>query len=416
MFRFDEEFRSEFRANWPYLLVGFLVLFFGFSAPAYALPFIYPEVIEEYGWNRQQATFLASVKYLTGAVACLVVGRLLDITGVWIALLCSIVVGGFALIGFFWIDSLKSYYFIGVLLGVAGPGAMVSVFVLVARSFKASQGTATGITLLGTGLGGVVMPLVTTWLIDLFGWRGGMVALSSGIWLIAVPLLLFGLFRLPIAEEVIAAKEAKTEQNNSGAIRYIRKITRQPNFWFLLVAFFIATAVDQAFTQHQVLIFDDTGLSTYATAMAISAMGLLSMPSRILAGNILDKNSNKGLAALYVVMSITAVLALMIGNMAVLFIFIAMRALAHAGSMIDGPVMARHCFGSQQLGILLGFFTAIANLGSSSGPWIAGLLFDQTGSYFTTFLLFIGLPLISAILIMQLKPYAWNKMKSDTGY
>ena len=81
------------------------------------------------------------------------------------------------LLGFAFVGGLTSYYAVGVLLGIAGPGAMVSCFVLVGRTFRASQGTATGMVLLGTAIGGVVMPVVTVELIQAFGWRTGMAAL-----------------------------------------------------------------------------------------------------------------------------------------------------------------------------------------------------------------------------------------------
>jgi len=98
MFRFDAAFREELRANWPVLLLAFGCLFFGFSAPAFALPFLFAEVIKEFGWTREQATLLASAKYLVGAVSALMVGRFLDITGVRSAPPVTIGLGGLALI------------------------------------------------------------------------------------------------------------------------------------------------------------------------------------------------------------------------------------------------------------------------------------------------------------------------------
>ena len=60
MFQFSQAFRDEFGANWRVLAIAITALFFGFSAPAYALPFIYPEVIDDFGWTREQATSLAT--------------------------------------------------------------------------------------------------------------------------------------------------------------------------------------------------------------------------------------------------------------------------------------------------------------------------------------------------------------------
>ena len=108
MFRFDRSFRDEFRSNGVYLAIAFVALTFGFAAPAFSLPFIYPEVIREFGWTREQATLLASAKYLTGAVACVVFGRVMDVSNAWNGLIVSVAVGGVALGGFLLVDGLLS--------------------------------------------------------------------------------------------------------------------------------------------------------------------------------------------------------------------------------------------------------------------------------------------------------------------
>lgn len=413
MFQYDKAFRDEFGNNWPFLLIGFCALFFGFSAPAYALPFLYPEVIKEFGWTREQATLLASAKYFTGAIACLVVGRLLDIIGVWIALLCSIMIGAVALVGFLWVDGLTSYYLIGIMLGVAGPGAMVSVFVLVARTFRMSQGTATGVALLGTGLGGVVMPIATEVLISALGWRTAMATLSLGIWLIALPMLLYGIAKLRIPEDAVETAEDGTDMMQPGVLAHIGNLAKGKAFWFMSIGFFVVTIADQAFTQHQVLMFNDAGISTEAAALAIGAIGFLSMPGRIFAGGVLDESSNRGLSALYLSLSAAAILALMLVNPIAFYAFIILRALAHASVMIDGPVIARHCYGTRHLGVLLGLFTAMANLGSATGPWLMGRMFDATGSYHNALLVFIALPFISAICIWQVRPVIWRRLRES---
>ena len=45
-----------------------------------------------------------------------------------------------------------------------------------------------GIAYLGIGIGGAVVPLLSHWLTDLFGWRGSLQAVGALIVLIAFPL------------------------------------------------------------------------------------------------------------------------------------------------------------------------------------------------------------------------------------
>lgn len=410
MFQFDQAFRDEFAANWRVLLIAVTALFFGFSAPAYALPFIYPEVIKEFEWTREQATLLATAKYLTGVIACLVFGRFLDIAGAWRSLMVSVVIGGFALVAFAFIGGLNSYYAVGVLLGIAGPGAMVSCFVLVGRTFRASQGTATGMVLLGTAIGGVVMPIVTEALIGAFGWRTGMVTLSLGIWLIAIPALIYGMLRVPITEQATSAHDGGEAV---GVTTYFGKLMRGSSFWLMSAAFFLVTIVDQALTQHQVLMFRDAGLTSQQGALGVSAIGFFAIFGRILAGNILDRSSNRGLAGLYLLLTICAILSFMLTNPVVLITYAVVRAMGHSSVMVDGPVISRHTYGTQHLGLLTGLITAMANLGSATGPWVMGRMYDAAGSYRLALMLFMVLPVASAICIWFVNPRAWKAQRAD---
>lgn len=404
MFQFDPVFREEFRLNWKVLLITTVALFFGFSSPAFALPFIYPEVIREFGWTREQATLLATAKYGTGVVACLLFGRFLDIAGAWRALMTSVAVGGIALVGFAWVGGLAGYYAIGMLLGIAGPGAMVSSFVVVARSFRASQGTATGIVLLGGAIGGVVMPVVTQALIDAFGWRTGMVALSAGIWLVAIPALAYGMNRVPLRAPTASAEEAAEPVQVTA---YFVRLAKGASFWLMAIAFFLITVVDQALTQHQVLMLRDAGFDAADGALAVSAIGFLAIFTRLLSGNILDRSSNRGAAVLYLSFVLAALLAMWLGNALILVAYVLMRAISLSIAMVDGPVLSRHVYGTRHLGLLTGLFVAMANLGSATGPWLMGRMYEASGSYVPALMLFLVLPSIATLCIWFVQPRAW---------
>lgn len=411
LFRFDAAFREELRTNWPVLLLAFSCLFFGFSAPAFALPFLFAEVIKEFGWTREQATLLASAKYLVGAVSALMVGRFLDITGVRSALLVTIGLGGLSLISFLWVPNLTAYYIVGAMMGLAGPGAMVAVKVLVSRTFHESQGTATGVALLGTSLGSVLVPLAISAMIGAFGWRMAFAGLSIGIWVVAMPMLLFFFpkgARTPVAEPTIAGV-APTARGWGEVI----KLARGKTFWILGTALFIGAVVDQAFIQHQVLILNDLDMSRDTAALAVSAIGVVGIFFRILIGNLLDSTSNKGLSAMYVLVSITSLVAFYLVNPFLLMSFVVLRAAGHAAILIDLNVLTKQTFGLRNFGTLVGVYTAMVSLGFALGPWIMGRLFEVYGNYNAAFVLFAILPLVGAVLVWHLKPTFWLAARAE---
>jgi len=187
----DNRFSQEFSENWRILTVAFTCLLFAFSAPAFLMPFLYPEVIREFGWTREQAVVLASYKYITGSIVSIVVGRFIDIISVRRVLIFVTILGGLAMLSFLWTPNLSIYYVAGIMLGFSGAGTMVSIKVLVSRTFHASQGTAMGVAMLGTGVGSILVPFAATFLMEAWGWRIGAALLSAGVWLIALPLMIF---------------------------------------------------------------------------------------------------------------------------------------------------------------------------------------------------------------------------------
>lgn len=411
LFRFDASFRGELRDNWPVLMLAFSCLFFGFSAPAFSLPFLFGEVIKEFGWTREQATLLASAKYLTGAVAALVVGRCLDMIGVRAALMAALGIGGIALVSLFFVNGLTAYYLAGVLLGLAGPGAMVAVQILVSRTFHASQGTAIGVALLGTSLGSVVVPLVISALVTSLGWRLAFPALSLGIWLIVLPMLVFFMPKGVDAGRPITPEQV--EGAGPQGLGEAMKVMKTGQFWLLAGGTFLTATVDQGFIQHQVLIFNDMNLSRDAAALAVSAIGMVGIVCRILVGNILDGTSNKGLSLLYGTLTVSAFAAFYLVSPIVLMAFVVLRAVGHAAVLVDTTVMTKHVFGLKNFGTMVGIFTAITSVGFAAGPWIMGRLYDINGNYNAAFVLFAVMPLAAAVMTWLLKPTFWHPLRAN---
>ena len=413
MFRFDAAFRAEFRENWLVLLVAFSCFLFGFSAPAYALPFIFPEVIEHLGWTREQATLLASSKYSVGIVCALLVGRFVDRTGAWLSLLVTVSMGGLALTSFLWISTLTSYYLVGILLGFASGGTMVALKVLISRSFHNSQGTAMGLVLMGSVLGSVVLPFAITAADAALGWRGGIAAMSAGIWLVAVPMLLYGLVspHMAFGRRAVAVPLDKTAAP-SPANQPLREIMREPRFWMIGIAVMTVGMIDQAFTQHQVLIFKDVGLSPEWTAAAVSGIGVMGIVTRLFVGNMLDATSNRGLAILWWVLSLSILMAFALGNPIMLVAFIVLRATGHSAVMLDTTIMTKHVYGPGQIGTLIGIYTAMVSAGFALGPWLMGRMYDMSGSYASSYILFAILPVLASLLIWPIKPVFWLELKA----
>jgi MFS family permease len=408
----DTVFMAEFRKNWRVLLVAFVCLLVAFSAPAFALPFLFSSVIDEYGWSREQATLLASAKYFTGSVVAIVIGRFIDVIGVRNVLIGVSTIGGFALISFLWVSSLTHYYLAGVMLGIASPGTIVAIKVLISRTFHASQGTAMGIVMLGTSVGQVIVPFAITYLIAEHGWRTATALMSSGVWLLALPLMIFYLTDKSFESQ--EDQDGRVEHKSSVLTWEIAKAFMvQGRFWLIAAAVFAAAFVDQAMTQHQVLYLEiDLGLSAMTVAAGVSAMGVVAFLTRPLVGALFDKLSIKGVSLTYLALTLSCLFALAAINPVIFGAYVVFRAIAHSSVLLDTVVLAKHTFGLAQIGILLGVYTAFVNLGFALGPWFMGYLFDATGSYVLPFLICAAVGIFAAGVLLPIRPDYWLDMRN----
>jgi predicted MFS family arabinose efflux permease len=194
----------------------------------------------------------------------------------------------------------------------------------------------------------------------------------------------------------------------------VRQLMKEPRFWLIGGAVFLVSVVDQAFTQHQVLMFQDAGIDGYWQAAGMSAIGLFGIVTRLVVGNILDATSNRGLAILWWVLSASILMAFWLASPVIFIAYIITRAVGHSAVMLDSVTLAKHVWGpSRTLGTLLGSYTAMASAGFAVGPWLMGWLHDHSGSYASTYLIFAALPIVASLLIWRIVPVFWLRLKAE---
>jgi predicted MFS family arabinose efflux permease len=404
--------KQELKDNWLVVFIAFNCILFAFSGPAFSLPFIFRSVIEEFGWTREQATLLASVKYATGAVVAIIVGTFIDFTGVKKVLIGVTLCGGIALLSFLWTSSLVTYYCAGILLGVAATGTIVSMKVLLSRTYDTAQGTALGIALVGASGGAILAPLIVAALIEAYGWRIAIASMSLGIWVVSLPLMIFGIKEKTL-EGSVKVGQANSSVRKTTGIRGLKQLAREGRFWMILVALAVAGLVDQGIIQHQNLYLElDLGIEPATVALAVSFMGAAGIFGRVFLGWTFDRMSLKGISLGYLVIAVSCILALGINGIFILLVFMLLRGLGHAAVLLDSAVAAKHCYGLKHIGILLGIFTAAVNVGFAIGPWLMGRMFEIYGSYTPSFILFAVLITFAAGIFAIIKPSYWLEQRN----
>ena len=124
-------------------------------------------------------------------------------------------------------------------------------------------------------------------------------------------------------------------------------------------------------------------------------------------GGVFDRLSARGVSLMYVVLAVAALTALFVVNPVIFSLFIVLRAVGHAGVLLDSAVLSKHVFGLRNLGFLLGIYTSFVAVGFAVGPWLVGRLHGVTGSYVIPFIVCAGLALFAAIVLLPVRPSHW---------
>jgi MFS family permease len=410
------------RKDWRVVFAAFLCIVFIFGVPTMVMPVIYSPIIDEFGWTRTQVTLVATIKFGAGAVVGIFFGALADRFSIRKLVLAAGVLSGVSMIGFLAVDSLAEFYVMGLLMGLGAISVMVAMKVLVSKRFFARQGVAIGATMLGTSVAGTFTPVLTSVLIDLYGWRMAVALESVGIWLVALPAFLWMVtesesgparVRTPAA---FVAQAASPPAADPAAGLAFSEILRTRTFWYVGLAVWLIGFVDQSMGQHLVLYLDrDVGLGRSVAAGVLSAVFFISIAGKLGFGWIYDRLSIKGIMACYYLMAVSVLLLFSAQMVVMLVLFSLTRGLAHGGAIVDIPVMAKHCFGPRALGKTIGVLTACVTLGFAAGPPIVGYLYDSQGSYRTAFFLLAGLSVASGLTLLGVTPTYRDRMLLTTA-
>jgi len=279
-------------------------------------------------------------------------------------------------------------------LAVACAGWVPAV-VLVQRQFTDRLAFSLGIVSSGIGAGMLlVVPLMQA-LIEAFGWRAAFQiygAICVG-WIVPATWLLVRDAPARSTTPPHAAPQRASKVHGANAQELtLSGAVRTPAFWLVIAAFFFGNVCSQTLHVHQVAFLVDHGLEAMFAASVVGAVGIASIFGKTGGGWLADRFEREWiyLAGITILVGSVGALAL-VGvspSRSGAFVFAAMLGLGYSATASITPVMLSDRFRGPHFGLILGTGLTGSALGSAVGPWLAGRLFDATGSY--------GLPLAIA--------------------
>lgn len=363
----------------------------------YSYSVILVALLQEFGWSRSVLAGAFSAFTLVHGAVNPLVGALCD----RVRPLQLMAAGGAVLGLALWADSYIStpwelYLGFGLFTAIAVAAAgWIPALVQVQRDFQDRLGLALGIVSSGVGVGMLLIVPLTQLLIDAYGWRTAFRVLAAICVLWIVPSSLILLRLAPQRAPVVRPASA------SGAVREVTlgQAMRGAPFWLMLAAFFFGNLCSQTLHVHQVAYLVDRGVAAIIAASVVGVVGLSSIVGKTGGGWLSDRVERERvyLAGIAVMVAAVAVLASLGQSPALgaIYLYGALLGLGYSVTASLIPAMVSDRFSGRHFGAIVGMGLLGSALGSAVGPWMAGFLFDRTGSYALAFSLAAGCGLVA---------------------
>jgi MFS family permease len=338
-------------------------------------------------WSRAQVSSGYTAFLIGYVISVILTGRLSDKYSPGPILLVSAILTG---IGFslcsrvYTVNHLRILLFIGGLGGGATWSVPTST---VQRWFFAREraGLALGIAISGVGVGALIFALLTDYLVSGRGWRDAYLMVGF-IFFAVMAASSFVVKKAPGDISTLPDGSVEALNRPDGPRREMRQILKSLPFIGITICQCIAVAAFQTIAAHLVPYATDIGISSTASAAAIGLVGGFSIPGRIIGGHISGRIPwQKILAFSLFGMGLFIMLLVFLNGALMLYCFVLFYGLCHGSRVSAYLGMLGEFFGMDSLGEFIGITMAVGTLIGAFAPYLAGFLFDITGSYRAVF-------------------------------
>ena len=370
--------------------------------------------LTEFAWSRAMISGASSLFFFIYGLLGILAGRLVDKIGPRIVMTgCGIFYGS----GYMLMSQIQSvwqlYLFYGLIVAIGFSAIDVVTLSTIARWFTRRRGTMTGIIKVGAGVGILLMPLVTNWLISSYGWRTSYIIIG-GVVLVFVVVASQFLKRDPSKMGLLpdGDKRTKIDKVRSEEVGLsLQKAISNPAILDALcyVSYRFGFCL-QTVMIHSAPYAVDIGASRSTAASILSIIGGVSIAGRFIMGGASDKIGNKRAYIIcFACFTIAFISILTIHELWVLYLFAVVYGFGHGGLWaLLSPVVA-DLFGIASHGAIFGLVYFVITIGGTIGPILAGYIFDITGSYQIVFSACLIFSIIALILSACLTPTTYTK-------
>ena len=371
---------------WRRLGAALAILSIG-SAGMYSMSVALPPVQAEFAVARAEASLPYTLVMLGFGLGCVAMGRFADRYGVLLTVLVGALGLGSGYIAAAQATSLWQFSLVhGVLIGFLGSASTFAPLVAdISLWFTRRRGIAVAILMSGVFVAGIWPPVLQHFF-GLYGWRNTLT--GFGVFcLVTLPVLALALRgRPPAWNSDTAAAGATQAQPLAGHHRELGMSQR--GLQGLLFISGISCCVAMSMPQvHLVAYCADLGIAPARGAEMMTVMMACGIVSRLACGWISDRIGGvRTLLLGAVLQGLALALFLPYRGLVEMYVVAALFGLFQGGIVPSYALIVRRYFDARAVGLQTGTVLMATCLGMALGGWLAGVIYDATGSYRAAFI------------------------------
>jgi predicted MFS family arabinose efflux permease len=347
-----------------------------------------------FGWKREAMGGAFALAAITVALVSPLIGLLLDRFPPRRIILPGILVFavGLATLSRLTPHIVQFYLTFFVIGLVANATAQFAYTRTVLTWFTTHRGFALALLLSGSGIGSILIPPLTEWMIEHHGWRSAFVFLG-GIAILGFPLTAMLVRNRPEAAIVRSEQRVDTGVTVSAALRTAA-------FWILAFITILSAFSENGLVTNLAPILTQHGVLAATAALALSVRGGAGIIGRLGVGFAIDRFSPERIQSLVLALAAGGMLILAFAGSAWTTLLGAAVLGVGLGSEADvGPYLLARYFGRRHFSVLYGLTWTAYAIGGATGPLWIGHLYDRAGAYLPRFIVYLAGVAFGAVIL-----------------
>ncbi len=367
------------------------------------------QIAQDFDWPRSVPSLAYACLFIGSGFGGIVMGHWFDRSGVGpVTLLGTAMIGSGAMLGSLITAEWQLYAIYGLMMGLLGQATIYGPLMLnVMRWFADRRGFAVGLIAAGQSVAGAIWPPIFRYFNETAGWRETFFWFGLFVLVTAVPVTFFLWRPAPVAEQASAVGQAarrgarRAAASSGQASLGLPVWQSQAALCLAIVGCCVAMSMPLV---HIVAHASDLGHGAARGAELLAVALATTLAVRLLAGALLVDRFG-GLIALLVFSATQAAALLLyaaVDGLWALYLVSVVFGLGYGGINLCYPVIVQQYLPTASNGRRLGVVLLFGACGMALGGWMAGVIFDATGSYAPAFLAGAGFNLANLVIVVAL--------------